>query len=118
MASKHKKTTGGKPIISASDHLEKHRANMWASLSIGAFVVVFVLAVSLGAPLFMPFVFAGITFFSILLLEALLRGRIWPFEQHFQKNLGQDDVAKRLLIFCASILLMMETAFIITWITR
>ncbi|MDQ7814742.1 MAG: hypothetical protein RDU25_02995 [Patescibacteria group bacterium] len=103
---------------SASTHTEKHRANVWASLSVTAFVVVFVLAVSLGAPLVMPFIYAGTTFFAILLLEASLRGRIWPFEEHFQKNLGQEDVAKRLLIFCASILLLMETAYIVTWITK
>ncbi len=91
---------------------------MWASLSIGTFIVVFVLAVTLGAPLIMPFIYAGAAFFAILFLESLLRGRIWPFEDHFKKNLGQEDVAKRLLIFCASILLLMETAVILNWMTR
>jgi len=100
------------PGISA-EHLDKLHATAWAALTFTSFIVVYILAIMLGAWGIMPFVYGALALLSTLLLEALLRGRLWPFEPGFRESFGHPEISYRLLFFCSAFLLILETAIIV-----
>jgi len=72
----------------------------------------------LGVRGIMPFAYAALALLSILLLEALLRGRLWPFDDSYrQRFIHIDGIALRLLIFSGILLLLLETGvFVMMWV--
>lgn len=89
------------------------RPLVWASLTLAAYLVTFILAIMLGAPGPMPFAYGGLAMLAILATEACLRGRLWMFEPAFAKAFGHPQVAHRLTYFSIGILLLLQTTIII-----
>lgn len=86
---------------------------MWALLSLMSFVVVYLAALSLGIRGLLPFIYAAITMFSILLIEGLLRGEMWLFDPQFGQSLTNTDMPFRLVIFVGGFLLILETIILL-----
>lgn len=85
---------------------------VWAFLTIITFPIVLIATDLLGAEGLWPFGFALLGTFSILILEAVVRGRLWPFEEGFIDSIGHPDTPLRILIFLGATLLILETTLI------
>lgn len=85
---------------------------VWAFLTIITFPIVLIATDLLGAEGLWPFGFALLGTFSILVLEAVVRGRLWPFEEGFIDRIGHPDTPLRILIFLGATLLILETTLI------
>ena len=108
-----------KPIQEISqESLDRLHATLWATLTFGVFIVTYILAIVLGAWGFMPFVYGALAMLAILLLEALFRGRLWPFEPYFSRSFGHPEASRRLLIFSGGFLLILETAILLNVMVR
>ena len=105
---------------SASKTAENHdpRAIMWASLTIAAFLIVFVSSIALGSGGILPFLYGMATMLGIMTLEGILRGRLWLFDDHFKYRLSDPKLPVRLLIFIGGFLLIIETRIIIGVVTN
>ena len=93
-------------------------AHVWSTLTFASFIVTYIVTILAGGRGVWPFVYGGIALFAILLLEALLRGTLWPFDDHY-KNLfaDTDGIALRLMLFSGALLLILESVvFILLWI--
>lgn len=88
-------------------------ARVWASLTLAGFLVVYILSIVIGAGGVLPFVYGAAFLLSILLVEAGLRGRIWPFEDGFRERFDHPTLPFRLVLFSAALLLLIETLIMI-----
>ncbi len=89
------------------------RPLVWAALSLTAYLVTFVIAVSLGVPGPLPFVYGGLAMLGVMLSEACLRGKLWLFEPAFSRTFGHPEIAHRLTFFSMGLLLVLETSIIL-----
>lgn len=85
---------------------------VWASLTLMTFPVVLVATDILGIGGLWPFFLAMAATLGVLILEALVRGRLWPFEDKFSLGLEHPDTPVRILLFAGATLLILETALI------
>ncbi len=91
--------------------------SIWAVLTLLAFPIVLVTTNMLGVQGLRPFWYALIATFVVLLLEALVRGRLWPFEDGFIESIGHPETPFRIFVFLGSLLLLIETVFIFSILT-
>jgi hypothetical protein len=102
---------GGKKVHSSHKHVTKTKGHpgVWAFLTVLTFPIVLVATDIMGFPGLLPFVYAALATLGILMLEALVRGRLWPFEPEFEKVIGEPELPLRLLIFLAALVLVLES---------
>jgi hypothetical protein len=90
----------------------KHHASessfIWATLSLGAFLITFVYGATLGSSL-EAFGLAALALLAILAIEWLLRGSLWMFEPRFRAMFEDPKMPLRMLIFTGSIVFFLET---------
>ncbi len=99
--------------IVTAERLNELHAMTYAALSLTTFIVTFILSIMLGAWGVLPFVYAGGAMLAILLIEALLRGKLWPFEPGFRETFGHPEISYRILVFCGTFLLLLESAILL-----
>ncbi len=86
---------------------------VWAFLTIITFPIVLITSSILGAEGWWPFLFAILATFSVLVLEAIVRGRLWPFEKGFVDHIGHPETPYRILVFLGATLLILETVVVV-----
>jgi hypothetical protein len=87
---------------------------VWAFLTLLTFPVVLITTDMLGAGGLWPFALAVVATLLVLALEAAIRGKLWPFEPQFAECLGHPETPVRILVFMGGVLLILETALILT----
>jgi hypothetical protein len=95
-----------------ADHRQGH-PEVWAFLTIVTFPIVLIASELLGAGGWWPFLYAILATFSVLVLEAIVRGRLWPFEQGFVNHIGHPETPYRILVFLGATLLILETVVVV-----
>ncbi len=95
----------------------KLHANMWAVLTFASFIIVYLTAISMGAVGVMPFIYAAAMLFGVLLVESLIRGRLWLFEDGYRQVFGDPDLGLRLVVFSGMFLLIIETIILVAQIS-
>lgn len=90
---------------------------LWALLSITTFIVIFLACTELRLRAILCFGLAGIGMIIILILEGILRGRIWLFEPTYMDFAGHRATSGRILVFAGGMLLILETALLIGFAT-
>lgn len=95
-----------------ADHRHGH-PEIWAFLTIITFPLVLIASDLLGAGGWWPFLYAILATFSILVLEAIVRGRLWPFEKGFVDHIGHPETPYRILVFLGATLLILETVVVV-----
>jgi hypothetical protein len=86
---------------------------VWAFLTIITFPIVLIASELLGAGGWWPFLYAILATFSVLVLEAIVRGRLWPFEKGFVNHIGHPETPFRILVFLGATLLILQTVLIV-----
>jgi hypothetical protein len=91
---------------------EKQRVKVWALLSLAAFLVSYIASIVRGDWGALPFFYGALALTLVMLLEALIRGRLWIFETDFSRTFGHPHIGLRLIFFSVASLLVLETAII------
>ena len=102
------KKTVQKKLIPVSE-----AAPIWAALSLGAFLVTFTYVASMRTTL-EAFGLGALALILILIIEGLLRGRVWMLEPRFQKIFEDKNMPVRMLIFTGSIVFILETVILLS----
>jgi len=116
--SKTKTVTKKSAPITHHERLERLRIMVWAALTMTSFLIAFFVSQIMGSGMILPFLFGGIAMISIMLIEALFRGRVWIFEPGFRETFGQPDISYRILLFSGALLLIMESYVLIQSLMR
>ena len=103
--------TSSAPLVSRSHVV------MWAMLSVATFIIIFLACSELKLDAILSFAVAGISMMIILILEGILRGRIWLFEPGYMDFAGHHATSKRIVLFAGGLLLILETALLIGFAT-
>lgn len=113
---KQKRTHAFRPRLTPKNSLL--HAHVWSTLTFASFITTYILSILAGARGVLPFVYGGSALFCILLLEALLRGSVWPFTDGYREKFADmDGIALRLLFFSGTLLLILESVvFIMLWL--
>ncbi|MFA5935335.1 MAG: hypothetical protein WC787_00550 [Patescibacteria group bacterium] len=86
---------------------------VWAFLTIITFPIVLIASDLFEVGGWWPFLYALLATFSILVLEVIVRGRLWPFEKEFVNHIGHPETPYRILVFLGATLLMLETVVVV-----
>ena len=90
----------------------KGHPEVWAVLTIAAFPIVLLSTDALGVRGLWTFLIALLATAGVVLIEALVRGKIWAFESGFVEHIGHPETPIRLVVFIAACLLILETTFL------
>lgn len=93
-------------------------AHVWSTLTFASFLITYIISILRGARGVLPFVYGAVALFSVILLEALLRGSIWPFADGYRDTFADmDGIALRLMLFSGTLLLILESVvFVMLWL--
>lgn len=91
---------------------------VWAVLTILTFPIVLVATDVLDFEGLWPFLLALSATFIVILLEALVRGKLWIFEKGFIDHISHPELPARIIIFVGATLLILETALIFSVATN
>lgn len=102
----------------AAPRISTLHAHVWSALTFAGFIVAYIAAIVLGAQGLLPFAYGAAMLISILLVEALVHGQLWPFADGYRELLADTDgIALRLVFFCGILLLVLESAILISlWV--
>jgi len=107
------RTTTNKSVPKPNLIQDKGSDFVWAAITIVSLPIV---ALSLTALNFHPiwaFLIACSATLIIIIIEALVRGKLWIFQQRYQNLFEQSDMAFRILIVAGGILLVLQTVLIV-----
>lgn len=90
---------------------------IWAVLTIITFPIVLIASEFLDVGQWWSFIYALIATFCVLVLEAIVRGRLWPFEHGFINSIGHPETPFRIMVFLGATLLILETIAIVGAVT-
>ncbi|MEO5927329.1 MAG: hypothetical protein ABIO72_01370 [Patescibacteria group bacterium] len=90
---------------------------IWAVLTIITFPIVLIASGVLGVGQWWSIIFAILATFSVLVLETIVRGRLWPFEKGFVDSIGHPETPFRIMVFLGATLLVLETVAILGAVT-
>jgi len=96
-------------VITTSHDTPEHHNHMWALLSITGFLVLYLVAIVWGEQGLMPFFYGSMAMLCILLIEALLRGKMWLFEPQFNHAITRKDMPLRLALFVGCFVFVLES---------
>lgn len=91
---------------------QRGQPEVWALLTLITFPIVLIATDLLGVKGLWPFGFAVLATFGVLTLEAIVRGRLWPFEDRFLEPIAHPATPFRILLFLGATLLVLETLLI------
>lgn len=90
---------------------------IWAVLTIITFPIVLIACEFLEVGQWWSFIYALLATFCVLVLEAIVRGRLWPFEHGFINSIGHPETPFRIMVFLGATLLVLETVAIVGAVT-
>jgi hypothetical protein len=98
---------------------EKHTGHpeIWAVLTIITFPIVLIASELLDVGQWWSIIFAFMATFCILVLETIVRGRLWPFEKGFINSIGHPETPFRIMVFLGATLLLLETVAVFGAVT-
>jgi hypothetical protein len=86
---------------------------VWAAITIISLPIVALSLTALGSHPALSFLLGASFTFSIIVIEAVIRGRTWIFSKTFHEIFGHQETAFRLLVVIGGVLLIIQTAFVI-----
>ena len=90
---------------------------VWAVLTIITFPIVLIACELMDIGQWWSLIYAVIGTFCVLVLEAIVRGRLWPFESGFIDSIGHPETPFRIMVFLGATLLILETVAILGAVT-
>ncbi len=85
----------------------------WAVITIASFPIVALSLAALGWKSYTSFIMACLVALAILFVEALVRGRVWIFQDKFQHIFDHHETPFRILVVTGGVLLILETILLI-----
>lgn len=86
---------------------------VWAIISIVSFPTVALSLTAMGWRTYLSFIMACLVTLAILLIEALVRGKIWIFQKNYQHIFDHQETPFRILVVTGGVLLVLETLLLI-----
>lgn len=97
----------------ASGQLRHTSDVVWAVIGIASFPTVALSLAALGWKTYTSFIMACVVTLAILLIEALVRGKIWIFQKQFEHIFNHQETPFRVLVVAGGALLVLETLLLI-----
>lgn len=85
----------------------------WAIITIASFPIVALSLAAMGWKSYTAFLMACLATLAILLIEAIVRGRVWIFQKNYQHIFDHEETPFRILVVTGGVLLVLETILLI-----
>ncbi|MDD5438323.1 MAG: hypothetical protein PHC70_04210 [Patescibacteria group bacterium] len=85
----------------------------WAVVTMASFPIVALSLAAMGWKSYTAFIMACLATLAILLIEAIVRGRVWIFQKQYQHIFDHQETPFRILVVTGGVLLVLETILLI-----
>lgn len=86
---------------------------IWATLTILAFPVGALSLTAMGLHPILAFFSGALLTFSVIIIEAIVRGKLWFLQDRFKEVIGHEHTAFRILIVAGALLLILQSFLIV-----